>query len=372
MNDVHPLRVVIKGVLLFVIANLAFAYFNPSVGKLTIYNWLIPGRLRFPFILPQFNSDMFSIDLYNDFDSIFASDAIGNGPKPQNEYRVVILGDSSVWGVDLPTSQILSEQINSLNLQTCSGMNVRAYDLGVPQMYLLKDFMILDKARAYKPDLVIWMVTLNSFSYSTRFAKIFLVPHSIRALELLQKYRISEDTRPLHPFGFKYRTIVYQRKALKLDILLQLSGLIWAATGEDHYTTSHIQVDDNVDASNNFGLINNKTLQLDSKALMLEVLKDGQQLAGDASYLVVNEPIFIATGQNGDIRYDTYYPRWAYDQYRSILGNYVLQNQINYVDLWNAIPGSGFTSSPLHLSAPAENLLARDLAPQILKTACGK
>ena len=44
------IRVLVKAGLLFVIVNVAFALCNPLdfIGKLTIYNGLVPGRVRRP------------------------------------------------------------------------------------------------------------------------------------------------------------------------------------------------------------------------------------------------------------------------------------------------------------------------------------
>ena len=35
--------------------------------------------------------------------------------------------------------------------------------------------------------------------------------------------------------------------------------------------------------------------------------------------LLVNEPMLISNGANSEIRYNFFYPRWAYDEYRSML-----------------------------------------------------
>ncbi|MCZ7670394.1 MAG: hypothetical protein M5U34_26160 [Chloroflexi bacterium] len=43
-------------------------------------------------------------------------------------------------------------------------------------------------------------------------------------------------------------------------------------------------------------------------------------MAGDVPVLLINEPMFISSGRNSDLRYNAFYPRWAYDQYREMLG----------------------------------------------------
>ncbi len=57
--------------------------------------------------------------------------------------------------------------------------------------------------------------------------------------------------------------------------------------------------------------------------LAWDVLQKGMALAqsNELPVLLVNEPILISNGENSDIRYNFYYPRWAYDAYRSELAS---------------------------------------------------
>jgi hypothetical protein len=47
--EVHPLRVLLKAILLFIVFNVAYALVDPPAGKISLYNHLISGRLRFPY-----------------------------------------------------------------------------------------------------------------------------------------------------------------------------------------------------------------------------------------------------------------------------------------------------------------------------------
>ncbi len=50
MNIKFLRNVVLKGLILFLLLDLAFAAFNPAwLGKISLYNQLFPGRERFPF-----------------------------------------------------------------------------------------------------------------------------------------------------------------------------------------------------------------------------------------------------------------------------------------------------------------------------------
>ena len=89
--------VIVKGLILFAIANLVFALLNlaPVLGKVSLYNGLWPGRLRLPF--GENPDQSYNLSL-NNIDAMFASHQIAGTPKAPDEFRVVLIGDSSVWG----------------------------------------------------------------------------------------------------------------------------------------------------------------------------------------------------------------------------------------------------------------------------------
>jgi hypothetical protein len=68
---------------------------------------------------------------------------------------------------------------------------------------------------------------------------------------------------------------------------------------------------------------------------------------------------------NSEIRYNFYYPRWAYDQYRTIIDTVFKKNGIEYHDFWDLIPETEFTNSAIHLSDTGERLLAAETIPLI-------
>lgn len=82
--------------------------------------------------------------------------------------------------------------------------------------------------------------------------------------------------------------------------------------------------------------------------------------------LLINEPMLILNMiPNSNLRYNSYYPRWAYDQYRQYLGDDAAQKGWDYLDLWSTIPSNYFTDSPLHINPDGEKLLAKTIAPAI-------
>ena len=49
--------------------------------------------------------------------------------------------------------------------------------------------------------------------------------------------------------------------------------------------------------------------------------------------------MFISSGQNSDLRYNSFYPRWAYDQFHALLNSQAAANDWHYLDLWDSIRG---------------------------------
>jgi hypothetical protein len=154
-------NVLIKTGLLFLAANLIFAITNPEpvLAKITLYNHLFPGRVRLPF--GENPQQAYNFSLF-DLDAMLRSHLLADGAKPADEFRVILLGDSSVWGYLLKPEETLSGVLNHARMTTPQGQNVRFYNLGYPTLSLTKDLMLLDQARAYQPDMLIWLVTQKS------------------------------------------------------------------------------------------------------------------------------------------------------------------------------------------------------------------
>jgi hypothetical protein len=66
--------------------------------------------------------------------------------------------------------------------------------------------------------------------------------------------------------------------------------------------------------------------------------------------LIVNEPIYIGSEANSDIRYNFYYPRWAYDDYRRLMSEQAKAEGWWYIDTWDAIAPEEFTNSAIHFT----------------------
>lgn len=76
---------------------------------------------------------------------------------------------------------------------------------------------------------------------------------------------------------------------------------------------------------------------------------------------LVNMPILISTGVNSDLRYNAYYPRWAYDQYRTLYATIAAEEGWQYLDLWDAIESEQFTDTAVHLSPAGATMMSKRL-----------
>jgi hypothetical protein len=301
---------------------------------------------------------------------MFASHLIA-APKAPAEIRVVLIGDSSIWGENLGASEVISEQWNRMNRQ-CGEKTITAYNLGYPHPSVLKDLVILDKALEYDPDLVVWFVTLNTLV--SQRVNPFLIANRGRAVDVLESYEISfrqgeqlTESRP----GIFEKTLVGQRVNLARRIKLEMLGLIWTATGADTNTLAeedplNFEIGDDLHFR---GLTPADDI---GDQLLLSALGAGHDMSAPIPMLVVNEPMYIAPGWEGLVRYNASYPRWAYDRYREVIASEAQRAGWNYLDLWNAVPPGYFSDAGLHLVAQGVPLLIERVDPVIQSMVCAQ
>ena len=178
---IRLLGVLLKAALLFVLFNFAFVFMNDiPFGKLSLYNVVFHGRERFPFGETR---EAYNLSLF-DLDAMFASHVLAGAEKTPDEYRVLLIGDSSVWGTLLAPDQTLAGQLNASPITAC-GKVVHAYNLGYPTISLIKDLMMLDQARQYHPDMVIWLTTLEAFPEERQFESPIVANNSESIRQLI-------------------------------------------------------------------------------------------------------------------------------------------------------------------------------------------
>lgn len=350
-------RVLIKAIALFLIATIAFALVDPmpQLSRLSIYNSLVPGRQRLPWGERQDLAYNLSI---TNLDAMFASHEIAQ-PKAADEFRVVLIGDSSTWGFLLKPEDTLAGRLNAAQLGR-AGKRVRVYNLGYPDFSLTKDSLLLRRALRYQPDLIVWLVTLRSFpnDLKVQMHPLVLANCNEALNNLCSKYGMQ------HP---RWRMLPQHRRELADWLRLQLYGVMWAASGIDqHYPTDYQPVQRDLERDESFREFKPPTLPRGS--LAFPVLTDLVGWLNGVPLTVVNEPMLISAGANSDVRYNFFYPRWAYDQYRVQLRETMSQTAgVRYLDFWDRVPQSEFTNSAVHLTPTGSQMLADALAPELVR-----
>ncbi len=359
-------RILGKALILFFLCNILYSVTSSdlSIGKLTLYNIVFRGRLRLPY--GDDPSKSYNLTL-NNLDAMFASHIISKTGKPSSEFRVVLIGDSATWGYLLSNDHTLTGYLNQLHLSTATGKELIFYNLGYPVMSLTKDLLILSRTLAYQPDLIIWLVTLESFPKDKQMYSPLLQENLNELTRVIQRnqleigFAIPEPPRK----SFWQNTILAQRKQLADLLRLQLYGFDWSATGIDQYIPAQYpprQEDLSADLSFH-GL---PPPELKADALAFSVLRAGKQLAGSIPLILINEPIFISQGKNSDIRYNFYYPRWAYDDYRILFTEYCQNNHWTCWDMWDFVSPQEFTNTAIHLTPAGAKLTANGIADQLI------
>ncbi len=358
-------RIGLKVLLILIFLNLVFALLAPMpvLAEFNLYNRIFPGRKRLPYgDDPELSFNMSLTQL----DGMFSSHEIDAAAKRDDEFRIVLIGDSSVWGFLLHPQETLASRLNALDVELEGGRRITAYNLGYPTMSLAKDLLIMKRALAYEPDLIVWLMTLESFPKNVQLDTPIIESNPVEALVLIDAYDLddlNEDGILVEPSLWE-NTIIGQRRVIADLVRHQIYGVLWAATSVDHHIpeTYNPRVED-LEADELFHGF--KPGELQTSDLAFDVIRAGIDMAEDVPLLIVNEPIFISDGQNSDIRYNFYYPRWAYDAYRSMMQSAAADEGWHYVDAWDYVPSEEFTDSSIHYAVKGVNLLVRILADEI-------
>jgi len=368
MNSQFLRKVLLKGLTLFLLVDLIVPVINPSMlGKLSLYNHLFEGRKRFPF--GEDSAQSYNLSLFN-LDAMFASHEIASGTKPEDEFRIITIGDSSTWGTLLRPAETLTGKLNEA-MQLFCGKQIHVYNLGYPTISLTKDVMVLDYALRYQPDMVIWLVSLEAFPLDKQLTSPIVANNSARVRDLIARYDLPLDPNDpgLVKPGFWDMTLIGQRRPLADLFRLQMYGVMWTATGIDQtYPEDYQHAQTDLSADISFHDMTGP--KLDESQLTFGVLDTGMRMTGVVPIILVNEPMLISVGENSELRYNFLYPRWAYDQWREMMAARADENGWNYLDLWNIIPPDQFTNSAIHLTPAAESILAKQVEQKILQQSC--
>jgi hypothetical protein len=360
-------RIVIKAAVLFALANALFAWAQPleQLGRLSVYNTLVPGRERLPY--GENPTESYNLSTYN-VPALFASHTLSRAKAP-DQFRVLLLGDSSTWGWFLRVEDTLAAYINTGNY-VVDKREVVAYNFGYPIMSLTKDLMLLDEAMQYQPDMIVWLVTLASFPREKQIFPPLVYNNPARVQTLIERYALGLDVQDARfvQRTFWDNTLIGQRRELANWLRLQTYGFSWMATAVDQFIPDDIplrqtEFDDDL-SWESF----DAPAALTDDDLAFDVLAAGVTLVGDVPVLIVNEPMYVS---DDDLRYNSFYPRWAYDAYRERLAQEAAEHGWRFLDVWDSIAPEEFTDTPVHLTPTGSAQLSRMIGEAIEDTLHG-
>jgi hypothetical protein len=361
-------RVLLKTALLFILFNFIFAALDPiaQIGRLTLYNRLYPGRPRLPYGEDPDRSHNLNV---TQLEAAVYSHELWGQPGDEEEFRVLLLGDSAVWGFYLPNEETLSAEINQLQMRSADGRLVRAYNFGYPTMAVLKDLLLLERGLAANPDLVVWFVTLESLYEKNQVQAPLIRFNPTAAEELLVRVglRVGPPGRTLPKESFSDRTIVGRRKMLAELVRHQVLGVLWTTTGVDWVSRE-------APARNMVGLdgLTYKELspgELTPELLAFDVLDAAHSLAPTVPLLIINEPVYMLPAELDPGRLNPLYPRWAYARYLELIEGHAAAGGWDYADLGEALPEPYFADTTLHYNHAGAAQLAEVLAGMLAERA---
>jgi hypothetical protein len=267
--------------------------------------------------------------------------------------------------------------LNAAALRTADGRRVRAFNLGYPVQSLLKDLLILDRALRYRPDLVIWLITPESFAPDQQLEPLLVRENPGPVRDLIARYGLRID--PASPRfaapDFSAQTLIGRRRALADLLRLQLYGLTWGITGHDQTYPRFFEprMEDFGPDLTWHGFAPGDMTPVE---LAFDVLRAGVRRAAEsdppAPVLIINEPIFRSEGINSDARYNFFYPRWLFDAFREWMIDRAADEGWPYLDLWDVISPSAFTDSAVHLTPDGSRALAARIGEALLRLAAGE
>ena len=357
-------RIFLKTIALFMVVNGIYIALNPlpALSQVSIHNTLIPGRLR---VQSAAGDDVGYGRATTNIDLLLAAHEISGAPKADDEFRVLIMGDSSAWGYLLKDTETISENINRERLITAGGQRVRVFNLAMPGMYAAKDLLLMQRVNKFKPDLVVWFVNLENFRRVAQKENFFICANMAQLRPILERYNVGDLDCPFEPSTSLLRqSLVGQRRDLAGLMFSQIDGVLWSATGVDHNVKKRHYLYRMLNGDTDWMGLPGPTLHED--ALILNALDAAKGLV-EAPILVVNEPILTLNGINTSQRYNKYFPHWAYDQGTAMIEARANKLGMRFANLWNAVPAEQFTDTEVHYTSAAAKQVAQIMGEEILK-----
>jgi hypothetical protein len=290
-------------------------------------------------------------------------------PKAADEYRVIFLGDSATFCLYCRSIEAIPALFTKLGA-SINGRQVRGYNLAYPGSDWLKDVLILKHALKYQPDAIVWLVTAKGAGDQPLLQEpdAHLITR-LNADELPALARVFNlDTWEIRRYADAdawYQRSIWIHGGRYRDWLILAARTIRNALiypGRD-LTQEYLLPGEPVTAEpvREVAEINSSLPGYDRfPNRQWDLLLAGQSLAHEADLplLIVNEPIYVASGPNTDVNYDSFYERSLYDRFRTALTTFARQHDLAYLDLWNSLPPEDFSNTSLHYNLDGNRQVA--------------
>lgn len=88
-----------------------------------------------------------------------------SSPKAPGEFRIVLVGNSAIYGGGLPYEKTIGGYLGEMLGKTpLKKGHPKVYNIGGGGAFAVDDFVVLKEALRYRPDLVVWGLTLRDFA----------------------------------------------------------------------------------------------------------------------------------------------------------------------------------------------------------------
>lgn len=360
-------RVLIKAIGLLLIFDALQIALNlaGAVDQWSIYRALTPPTDRLGL------ANQIGDPIWWTLDPLLAAHKIAQ-PKAADEFRVIFLGDSATFCLYCRSTEAIPALFTEFDARL-DGKRAVGYNLAYPGSDWLKDILILKHALAYQPDAIVWLVTAKGAGDQPLpqepDAHLITRLNAGELPSLARQYDFDTwETERYAAADAWYERSIFTHGGRYRDWLILLArSLINAAVypGRD-LTQEYLLPGEPVTAKpvQAVAEINSALPGYDVfPNRQWALLRVGRQLAHDARVplLIVNEPIYVATGPHTEVNYNSFYERNLYDRFRAALADFVRQNALPYLDLWNALPAEDFSNTSLHYNLSGNRLVAAEI-----------
>jgi hypothetical protein len=361
------LRVFAKALILLIVFDVLQLALGlmPAIDHWSIYRAFTPPTSRLGLALQIGDPAWWTLDPLLDAHEIAQ-------PKAPDEFRVIMLGDSATFCLYCPTRESIPQALTDLDA-TINGKQVRAYNLAYPGSDWLKDILILQHALKYQPDAIVWLVTAKGSGDQPLpqepEAHLITRLNAAELPALARDYNLDTwDIQRYTAAAVWYQQSIWTHGGRLRDWLVLLARTVRSALLQpgkdltDQYllpgppvTSQPIRPVAEINSSlPGYNVMPNR---------QWELLRAGAQMAreADVPLVIVNEPIYIGSGENSDVNYNSFYERALYDRFRAALTDFVAQHEVPYLDLWNTLPAEDFSNTSLHYNAEGNRRVADEI-----------